>query len=207
MARRRKFDPDEQLDPDELEELEEEGAFDSRGLLKDGHSTTIKMYMRDGRPNPRLSATQRAIAATHQPLVIDATNNPMAMHKPGFRYLADARQRAMSDAVKAEAIQEVDRRDSNAWRRDYDEFSGSEPRLTGSGAPGRGSGAPAGSYPLSAGEGSSCTIDGAPGVLQRQGNWLVCQPTRRATDAAFDAKAQAYAEDDREQANASRGRG
>ena len=34
MANRRKSDPDEELDPDELEELEAEGAFDSRGLLK-----------------------------------------------------------------------------------------------------------------------------------------------------------------------------
>ena len=119
MARRR-IDPDQELDPDELEEkLEEEGAFDSRGLLKDGHATRVKMYMRDGSPNPYLTATQQAIAASRQhkrPLVNDGAGDPMAMHKPGFRYLTDNKQRAISDAVKAEAYDEYEEEANNAWK-------------------------------------------------------------------------------------------
>jgi hypothetical protein len=40
---------------------------------------------------------------------------------------------------------------------------------------------PVGAYPLSSGEGTACTINGAPGTLKRVGgtNWLVCQPTGR----------------------------
>jgi hypothetical protein len=35
-----------------------------------------------------------------------------------------------------------------------------------------------------AGEGSSCTIDGAKGVLRREGNYLVCKPSGSSADAA-----------------------
>ena len=46
MARRNKFDPDQELDPDELEErLQEEG---NDGILKDGQSVRVALYMRDG---------------------------------------------------------------------------------------------------------------------------------------------------------------
>ena len=76
----------------------------------------------------------------------------------------------------------------------------SEARSTGTGAPGKGSNAPTGAYPLSAGEGTSCTVNGAPGTLVRQGDWLVCQPRRRQDAAAFDAKQAAYEAYDREMA-------
>jgi hypothetical protein len=48
---------------------------------------------------------------------------------------------------------------------------------------------PAGRYPLSAGEGNPCSIDGAVGTLQREGGYLVCRakptigPTRSGTSA------------------------
>ena len=61
MARRNNFDPDEVLDPDDLEEkLEEEG---NDGILKDGQSVRAALYMKDGSINPRLTATQRGKAA------------------------------------------------------------------------------------------------------------------------------------------------
>ena len=133
MARRRKIDPDEVLDPDELqEELEAEGALDARGLLRDGAKIRIPLYLRDGAINPRLTAVQRSIAATHQPLVVDGSRNPMAMHKPGFRYLADANRRAIDDAVKAVAYEDADEADQNAWRhpsaRRAAEHTDNEPR-------------------------------------------------------------------------------
>ena len=61
MAKRRKFDPDEEIDPEELEErLEEEG---NDGILKDGQSVRVALYMRDGTINPDLLPHQRAKAA------------------------------------------------------------------------------------------------------------------------------------------------
>jgi hypothetical protein len=74
---------------------------------------------------------------------------------------------------------------------------------------------PVGAYPLSSGEGTACTVNGAPGVLRKtaDGKWLTCEPTR--ADAAprdprqpvsfADAQAirdRAYAESVRELANA-----
>lgn len=41
----------------------------------------------------------------------------------------------------------------------------------------KGDAPPAGSYPYTAAaEGKSCTINGFPGTLVKQGNWLVCEP-------------------------------
>jgi len=44
---------------------------------------------------------------------------------------------------------------------------------------------PAGAYPLSAGAGTACTIDGRPGRLVKSddGDWLVCKPVNTRTDA------------------------
>ena len=69
---------------------------------------------------------------------------------------------------------------------------------------GRDAAPPAGAYPYgTAAEGTECTIDGAPGTLVKQGEWLVCKPRKDAqprTDArtvsAADAqrvKDEAYA--------------
>jgi hypothetical protein len=208
MARHSKFDPEE-MDPEELEEkLEEEGNFDSRGLLRDGQTLRVPLYLRDGAINPRLTPTQRA-KAQHDQQTADARarqfglTDALQFHRPGFRRNTDAA--ALARARQAYAA--YDAADAAAYKqtRDYSEHTGGDPDRTGTGAPGRGSNAPAGAYPLSAGEGTACTINGAAGTLVRQGNSLVCQP-RRATDAAaFDAKAQAYADYDREMANAWRG--
>jgi hypothetical protein len=49
----------------------------------------------------------------------------------------------------------------------------------------------AGAYPLSAGEGSRCTINGADGRLVRRGDWFVCEPVKQD---AMDARERAYRE-------------
>ena len=169
------------------EEENEDSAFDRRGLLKDGRSTRIPLYLKDGSPNPHLSPVQRSIAATHQPLVVDGSSKPNAMHRPGFRYLADANRRAINDAVKNEAYQEVDRRDANAWK----------------GATNR-------TNLRDAQEGDPCTVRGpeypedfgSPGTLQMGSDGLVCVPDDSQQDArrsqdAVDAKRAAYEEYDR----------
>ena len=38
-------------------------AFDSRGVLKDGKHSTVRMFMKDGRVNPDLTPAQRVAAA------------------------------------------------------------------------------------------------------------------------------------------------
>lgn len=94
MARRRKFDPEE-MDPEELEELEEE---DSRGILRDGQSVRVPLYMRDGSINPSLTPTQRA-KAQHDQQTADAQarkfglQDALQLHRPGFRYNTDAAAR------------------------------------------------------------------------------------------------------------------
>lgn len=74
----------------------------------------------------------------------------------------DAR-RQLSDDARERAYQEYRQELTNSWRGD--------------------AGPPAGAYPLSAGEGSRCTINGADGRLARRGDWLVCEPARQ--DAAY----------------------
>jgi len=209
MARRNKFDPDEVLDPDELEEkLEEEGAFDSRGLLRDGRSLRIPLYLRDGAINPRLTATQRG-KAMQQTQTEDAVahrfglEDGLQLHKPGFRRVTDA---AALERVQ-QAYNDYDAADAAAYKqtRDYEEHTGGDPTRTGAGAPAKGSGAPQGAYPLSAGAGTACRIDGAAGVLVRQGNWLVCKP-RRQDAMSLDPKQVTYDEYDRIASNAWRSR-
>jgi len=65
---------------------------------------------------------------------------------------------------------------------------------------------PANSYPLSAGVGSACSINGAPGELVRQGDWLVCKPVRQDARSARDERPAAYDAYDAELVNAWRGR-
>ena len=192
-------DPDGRL----LSEYEEEEYGDA--ILRDGQTLRVPLYMRDGAINPNLTPTQRA-KALHDQQTADARarsfglTDALQLHKPGFRRSTDAA--ALERSRQAYAA--YDAADAAAYKqtRDYGEFTGSEARNPGAGAPGRGSNAPPGAYPLIAGEGSPCSINGAPGTLVRQGNSLVCQPRRSQDAAAFDAKAQAYTEYDRDMANA-----
>jgi len=101
---------------------------------------------------------------------------------PQGRLVAEYETEEEEDAATGDAGRAMDAREraylemcddlSNAWKR-------RPPALPWDAAPAP----PAGAYPLSAGEGNACTINGRPGTLQREGDWLVCEPTDRA-DAA-----------------------
>ena len=208
MARRKtiQHDPLGRLQSEYEEEEEEYGD----ALLKDGQTLRVPLYLKDGTINPRLTPTQRGKAEYNQQLA-DAQarkfglQDALQLHRPGFRRNTDSA--ALERSQQAYAA--YDAADAAAYKqtRDYSEHTGGDPARTGAGAPAKGSGAPAGAYPYSAAaEGTSCTINGAPGVLVRQGNSLVCQPRRSQDAAAFDAKQAAYDEYDRIASNAWRSR-
>jgi hypothetical protein len=126
----------------------------------------------------------------------------MVGHRPGF-LLGDSNRRA-----REQAYQDYENWATNRWRDQDDPPNGS---VVGQ--------APLGAYPYSAAkEGSSCTIDGRPGVLVRateNSNWLVCKPIKqnlsgssdpeRAQSDAANAKEAAYRAYDTALANAWRG--
>ena len=149
--------------------------------------------MRDGSLNPRLTPTQRSIAATNTEDAVArrfGLTDGLQLHRPGFRRVTDAAALERS----RQAYMDYDAADAVAYKqtRDYEEHTANDPDRTGAGAPGRGSGAPAGSYPLSAGEGTSCSINGAPGTLVRNDAWLECRPRQRQDAMGLDTKQQAY---------------
>jgi hypothetical protein len=114
-----------------------------------------------------------------------------ALDRRGAAELRDARQR-LEDAYR-----DYDEADANAWRNPP---NGPCLQCDASGEFGRD--IPVGAYPLSAGEGSRCTINGQDGRLVRKGNWLVCEPVRRDAMPVQDARAEAYRLYDEEMANA-----
>jgi hypothetical protein len=156
------------------EEDDDDSPFDERGILKDGRS--IRVSFMDS-----LKARQGPGGARTQPLVGDARFVPMA----------DAKQ-ALADAYR-----DYDLADDERWRHPP---NGPPLQRDASGEVGRD--IPAGAYPLSAGEGSRCTINGADGSLVRKGNWLVCEPVRKDAMPVHDARAEAYRLYDEEMANA-----
>jgi hypothetical protein len=129
---------------------------DKNRILKDGETMTVKMFMKDGSPNPALTPAQRvaaAVAATRDAMK-SFDSSMHRMHKPGHRYAADAAGFTADSAAAAvvardAAYSDYERRQADAWKtgRTRD-------------AP------PDGSYPASeADEGDACTIDGRPGRL------------------------------------------
>jgi hypothetical protein len=171
--------------------------FDERGILKDGR--TVKVSFMD-------SMRARGWAPPDQ--------------RPGGPFVQDYRRdgwapidrrRPLSDAEMQDARQEIadayadyDYADSQRWRRPPN-----GPPLRDACEFGAGSRMPEGAYPLSAGEGSRCTINGQDGRLAREGDWLVCRPTSSndaqprvgdqrfvVTDAALRTREQAYRDAD-----------
>ena len=155
--------------------IADDDAFDERGLLRDGARYRVPMAMRDS------GTVQAAIAAARQVPVTDASGDSgLGLHKPGNRRLSDA---SSYDAAE-QAYDAMCRASSEAWK------AGPNPQLDAS--------PPAGAYPYEAHkEGTSCTVNGAPGTLQREGNYLICKPDaqRRDSMSVGDAEAiktQAY---------------
>jgi hypothetical protein len=79
--------------------LDEDDAFDERGMLKDGHVARVRMSMRD------------AMMMRDRPRVTDAFGNRPG-HKPGFIVSNDARQR---DA-RAQAYADYERDLARAYK-------------------------------------------------------------------------------------------
>ncbi len=145
MARRRKLDPDAELDPDQLEELEEEND----SILRDGQSVRVSLFMKDGAINPNLLPHQKAKAAQQTEDAVArrfGLTDALQLHRPGFRRNTDA---AALERVR-QAYNDAEAADANAWKAT------------------------------------------TPAKLE-------CVPDRRAT---ADTKAQAYADYDREMADA-----
>jgi hypothetical protein len=107
--------------------------------------------LKDGHVARVRMSMKDAMSMRDCPRVTDAFGNRPG-HKPGFIVSNDARQR---DA-RAQAYADYERDLARAYK--------DQP--------------PAGAYPYSAAaEGGACTIDGRPGRLVKQGDWLVCKPT------------------------------
>jgi hypothetical protein len=155
-------------------EDDEDSLFDRNGILRDGAVTRVRLMMRDGAINPRLTPAQRAKAAQQTEDAVAARfglTDGLQLHKPGFRRVTDS---AALERVR-QAYNDVDAAAANAWRSDASgSFRGQQ-------------------------AGDLCTVNGAPGHLNDK---LECVPDRRQDAAAFDAKAAAYAEYDREMENA-----
>ena len=165
---------------------EEEAEEDA--VLKDGETLRVPMWLMDGSPNPALSPLQQAVAASQNKLLVsDGSNDPLAMHRPGFRYSTDPAERAAADAALAEAYAARELADANAWQTSDDHPINTQ---------GRG---------LSPGkkEGGSCSIDGQRGTLVREGDRLVCVPDKaRDARSVTDAREEAYRLYDEEQQHA-----
>jgi hypothetical protein len=89
------------------------------GILKDGATLTVKMFMKDGvTPNPNLSPVQLAVAATQNAMADDAAILDAA-HKPGFIRAAPVITDAMvaRNKARAEYYDAYDQSVSTAWER------------------------------------------------------------------------------------------
>jgi hypothetical protein len=123
---------------------------DDDEVLKDGEKRTVSMMMRDA-----LTEYNERFPTNDAFGLADSSS----LHRPGQRFSVDAAARARVEQARAEGIQEM----CDAWKR--------KPDVDAS--------PPAGAYPLSAGEGSRCTVNGADGRLVRRGDWLVCKPVKQ----------------------------
>lgn len=101
-----------------------------------------------------LTPLQRAVAGAR---LLHDGGDPLSFNRPGFRMLVDALARDASEEARAASIREM----CDAWK-------------TKDAAP------PAGAYPLRAGEGRVCTIDGVPGTSD-------ARSTADVKQAAYDA--------------------
>jgi hypothetical protein len=148
--------------------------FDENGILKDGRSFRVPMFMADG---------TRA-----RPLITDASGNGgFALHRPGFRVSSSD---AARDA-KQQAYESYTRDLENAWRAPAMHDASTETaegQVEGAACTVRNP-----SYP---------DDQGAPGHLRRVDGKLICVPdtkqNARADGFSTDARERAYQERDAE---------
>jgi len=108
----------------ELEEWEEQDAFEPNGVLKDGYSLRVPLYMKAGTPvddgfsRAMLDSYKRGRKGVDASagLVSDGGDDAWALHRPGPRYLADATARNAANAELAKAYAEYDADQSERWR-------------------------------------------------------------------------------------------
>lgn len=202
---------------------DEDAVTNVRGALRDGERLRVPLYLMDADrrrrviqrdPFGREQATytedpdeadeEREEARADAVTCSDGIyNDPLALMRPGYRLapVDAAAQQRLADAYRDYDIAMMEQhkgpRDQNALAFSLANYE------TGAGAPGKGSGGPPGAYPYRAVlEGSQCTLNGQNGRLVREGNWLVCKPTRTDAASIQDATSQAYADYDLEMANA-----
>ena len=96
------------------EETEEEEAEELDGILKDGQSVRVSLFMRDGSISPDLLPHQRGKALHQEDAVARrfGLSDALQLHRPGFRRNTDVAalarvQQAYTDAETA---------DANAWK-------------------------------------------------------------------------------------------
>jgi hypothetical protein len=80
-------------------------------IIPDGGKVRVRMTMMD--------SVQRSVAkdAPTNNLLVDAgTDDPLALHKPGFRYSTNAADRLSGDVALAEAYEARELADREAWR-------------------------------------------------------------------------------------------
>src|SRR6476469_190635 len=101
----------------EIEAEEEEQEQEVDGILRDGQSVRVSLFMKDGSISPDLTPHQRA-KALHQTQTADAVarrfglSDAMQLHKPGFRRNTDVA--ALERTRQAYAAAET--ADANAWK-------------------------------------------------------------------------------------------
>lgn len=143
--------------------LSREQALDRNGIIRDGVIARTRMQMRDS-ANRFTDGRSFWDANRASLLVTDAAAlGGTKGNQPGFR-VADAPINAQD---RADAYRDYEDDLVNAWK--------------GS--------APPGAYPYTAAaEGTSCTVNGRPGHLVRNGNWLVCEPSTSGDDVTSDRR-------------------
>jgi hypothetical protein len=181
--------------PSSHDDDDDDDAFDRNGVLKDGRSFRVPLYMADS-----LTPLQRSVAADsaargHDKIfdsmradadrvrIVDAFGGTDGLHRPGARYprsgvrivTVDHARQATLASMRSQAHALRDAEATYAWR-----------------------GGPQ--------EGDHCTIDGAAGTLVREGGDLVCRPVgRQDAQSVHDAIQAAYDESDWYSANAWKG--
>jgi hypothetical protein len=162
-----------------------------------GEHKLSKFFFPDGSAKPARKIRLRDIDEVEESERV--THDAHAEHKPGYR-TADRAVVDAGQALKDAAYEEMVRDLSEAWKPAEQRIADARQMTADAACPAgvdprtffyeqgvremcdawRGDAAavqnlPAGRYPLSAGEGNPCTIDGAAGTLQRDGQYLVCR--------------------------------
>src|SRR5262245_18564353 len=152
--------------------VDDHEALDGRGCVKDGYGVRVALTMTDARHRMKTVHREpfgRELGSFETEVERDDEDDrgrrddaalsgaALALHRPGYR----ASTRVNDDAA-VEAYRQYIADQANAWKK-------------------RNAQPPPGAYPLSAGVGTACSINGAPGVLVESddGQWLVCKPASR----------------------------